>query len=58
MKDLRRYWLACVIISLVSMASAQETGKLPSKLQLAVEPEEITLTKGLTVGSPQKKIHL
>lgn len=32
--------------------------RLPSKLQLAVEPEEIVLTKGIAVGSDEKKIQL
>ena len=34
----------------------QESVQLPSKLQLAVEPEEIVLTKGITVGTSERNI--
>ncbi|GAK57367.1 ATPase involved in DNA repair [Candidatus Vecturithrix granuli] len=37
---------------------ATETAQLPSKLQIAIEPEEIILTKGITVGATDRKIQL
>ncbi|MDY0092407.1 MAG: hypothetical protein RBT80_06880 [Candidatus Vecturithrix sp.] len=39
-------------------ADVSETTQLPSKLQIAIEPEEIILTKGITVGAADRKIQL
>ncbi len=39
-------------------ADVPETTQLPSKLQIAIEPEEIILTKGITVGAADRKIQL
>ena len=55
-------WLVLVCLSCVVKSNAQDISsseqRLPSKLQLAVEPEEIVLTKGIEVGSAKKKIQL
>ena len=52
--------LSCVHVSVGSQAQelASVEQRLPSKLQLAVEPEEIVLTKGIEVGAEEKKIQL
>lgn len=39
-------------------SGSMEAGQLPSKLQIAIEPEEIILTKGITVGAADRKIQL
>lgn len=58
MKSIQQLCLFCLIMGVLTHASAQETQRLPAKLQLAVEPEEITLTNSLTVGAPEKTIHM
>lgn len=44
--------------TLVAQTDAPKSVVLPAKLQLAVDPGEITLTKGITVGAADKTIHL
>ena len=39
-------------------AFAQMSANLPSKLQIAVEPEEIILTQGITVGASERTIQM
>ncbi len=50
----------CLVYPITSkgQGTTLETSSLPSKLQLAVEPEEITLTKGITVGAAKKNIQI
>jgi hypothetical protein len=52
--------LPLLLLSVISslQSNGQETTHVPSKLQLAVEPEEIVLTRGITTGSPEKKIQV
>jgi len=46
----------CLVYPLKS--EGQEAVHLPSKLQLAVEPEEIVLTKGITVEASERNIQI
>ncbi len=57
--------LVMTSIYLPVSSNAQETGLtlaetygVPSKLQIALEPEEIILTKGITVGAGDRKIQM
>lgn len=52
--------LFCIVVCsiLPFKSSGQEAARLPAKLQIAVEPEAIVLTKGITVGSAEKTIRL
>ncbi len=52
--------IGCVVLLLSllgSVSGAQETA-LPTKLQLAVEPEEIVLTNGLPIGADARTMQL
>ena len=52
--------VSCLVIVTGNHAQTLRTDseKLPSKLQLAVEPEEIVLTKDISVGATERKIQL
>ncbi|MBD3307384.1 hypothetical protein GF339_13180, partial [candidate division KSB3 bacterium] len=63
----QRVWMIALGIAFVwaTTCPAQEssslltgTSSVPSKLQIAVEPEEIVLMKGMTVGAQDRKIQM
>lgn len=51
-------WLFLLCIGYSQETDTMETAQISSKLQIAVEPEEIILTKGITVGAADRKIQL
>jgi hypothetical protein len=57
-KPLRVIILFVLCLAYPMTGSGQEAMHQPSKLQLAVEPEEIVLTQGITVRSPEKNIQI
>ncbi len=50
--------LLCLSVSSDAQETVVETFRLSSKLQIAIEPEEIILTKGITAGTDDRKIQM